>query len=58
MNKRFEVNFYWFKVYGLGIAGERTHVLDDDECSYRVYHGKIFFGPLLIDFWFKPLWPK
>ena len=53
MNKRFEVNFYWFCVYGFGIAGERTRVVDEHYYSFWVYHGKIFLGPLLIDFTFE-----
>ena len=53
MNKRFEINCYWFRVYGLGIAGERTRVVDEHYYSFCVYHGKIFLGPLLIDFTFE-----
>jgi hypothetical protein len=42
---------YWFRVYGIGIAVEKpTHVLDFDECSYRVLSGKLYFGPLMICF--------
>jgi len=44
------IKFYWFRVYGIGLAMEHSYVLDDDECSYRVLHGKIFLGPLTIDF--------
>ena len=44
------IKFYWCRVYGLGLAVERSYVLDDDECSYCVLHGKIFLGPLMIDF--------
>ena len=44
------IKFYWFRVYGIGLAVEHSYVLDDDECSYRVLHGKVFLGPLMIDF--------
>jgi hypothetical protein len=41
---------YWFRVYGIGLAMEHSYVLDDDECSYRVLSGKLYFGPLMICF--------
>ena len=44
------IRFYWCKVYGLGIAVERSYVLDCDECTYSVFHGKLFLGPLMVDF--------